>query len=390
MLDGLAGEGHDAHLLTYDYGADCADGVDCANADAPRAWTRHRSPSPRGLRPRTLRSGPSWSKLALDARMVAEARRLARALEPAVVIAHNVEAALVARAAGLDAVYYAHTRFDVELPTYRPRFGRALHPLGAALDRAAAGASRVVAITPSLAAHLEATLGRSVATLLPPWSLDGRRSTQERARDDAALPSGASPTMSDDVRDDAALPAAPSPTMSDDAAERSAARASLSLPRDRPVALYAGNLDGYQGWEHAGAAAARAGFTWLVATESDPTPLRAFPHVRARLATEADRRRAHAACDVALVPRRAPGGLPIKLLDALARDVPVVAMHRALAGLAPDGVEVCQGDDTAALADGLRRALARPPRGGRAWVARHLDARTFARRVEALGNAPAP
>jgi hypothetical protein len=51
------------------------------------------------------------------------------------------------------------------------------------------------------------------------------------------------------------------------------------------------------------------------------------------LCTEGDRRQAHAAADVALVPRAAAGGLPIKLLDALARRVPVLASAEACAGL---------------------------------------------------------
>ncbi len=60
---------------------------------------------------------------------------------------------------------------------------------------------------------------------------------------------------------------------------------------------------------------------------------------------------AHAASDVAWVPRRTEGGLPIKMLDAFARDLPVVAMRRATAGLPLRGVcRVVSDDDPGALA----------------------------------------
>jgi glycosyltransferase involved in cell wall biosynthesis len=81
--------------------------------------------------------------------------------------------------------------------------------------------------------------------------------------------------------------------------------------------------------------------------------------VFAPLASEHDRAVAHAAADVALVPRLASGGLPIKLLEALARDVPVVANRRALAGLPltprADLLAVVPDDSLEALADGMTR-----------------------------------
>ncbi|HJL02244.1 MAG TPA: glycosyltransferase [Polyangiaceae bacterium LLY-WYZ-15_(1-7)] len=324
MLDAL---GSGAHLLTYGWGA--------ADGRAPVGWTHHRL---RNVpRMQGLRSGPSLGKVLHDAQMIGRARALARGLAPDLVVAHNVEAALVARAAGLGPrVYYAHTRFDAELPTYAPSLP-GLGALGAALDRVACGADAVVAITPALAAHLGAE------ALLPPWPTDD-------------------------------VPIAPRPH---GAGPRSA----------RPAVLYAGNLDGYQGWEDAAEATRRAGLRFLVATASDPAPLARFPHAEVRpLATEADRRGAHAEADLVVVPRRAPGGLPIKLLDALARDVPVVATRRALAGLDPAGVRVAADDDPAALARSLREALAAPPRGGRAWVEGALHPARFREAMETLAQ----
>ena len=60
---------------------------------------------------------------------------------------------------------------------------------------------------------------------------------------------------------------------------------------------------------------------------------------------------AHAASDLAWVPRRTEGGLPVKMLDAFARDLPVVAMQRAIAGLPLQRVcRIVPDDDPSALA----------------------------------------
>jgi len=368
MVEALADAGHDTHLLTYAHGAlDPREGTRTgahrrARRDLHTRSDPHARTAPRGVThhrlvdfppTRSLRSGPSLSKIALDLQMILVARRLASRLRPDLVIAHGVEAAYVARSARLSSIartiYYAHTRFDAELPTYATKTKRTAAPLqtlGSLLD---AGASRLrtVAITPDLAAHLARRSSRRegrATPLLPPWSpLDPPRSD-----------------------------------------ERVAARASLALPLDAKVVLYAGNLDGYQGWEEAADAARRANATFLVATESDPAPLAPFPHLRVRLADEPDRRRAYAACDLAIVPRRAPGGLPIKLLDALARDVPVVAGPRALAGLDPRGVERADTDEAPALAVAIERALASAPRGGRAWIEDSLAPARFIAAVAEL------
>lgn len=351
MVEALADAGHDTHLLTY------AHGIADPHGERLHGVTHHRLAN---FPPtRSLRSGPSFAKVALDLQMVGGARRLAARLSPSLVIAHGVEAAHVARLACLSAIaptiYYAHTRFDAELPTYlrapssRSRSWRSttLETFGRALDRSACSLPSV-AITPDLAAHLHQTPAtrRSVDTLLPPWApLDPPRPE-----------------------------------------ERVDARDSLAIASDARVVLYAGNLDGYQGWEEAAEASRRTRTTFLVATESDPAPLAPFPHVHVRLADEHDRRRAYAACDLVVVPRRAPGGLPIKLLDALARDVPVVAGPRALAGLDPSGVERADTDEAPALAAAIERALTRRPRGGRAWIEDTLAPARFVASVAELAR----
>lgn len=319
MMRALHARGRDAELLVY------ADG----QSDADPEWVRRLGDWPEV---RSERSGPSLGKVALDLRMIAELRlRWQRDRRP--VVAHNVEAAVVARAAGVrPLIYVAHTRFDTELETYASdRVAGPLRRVGGVLDRIAAGVDAVGAVSPNLAAHLGGTY------LPSPWP------------------------------------------------ERPAAG---ELGR---WVLYGGNLDGYQGWEHVVDACALARLPLLVATESDPAPV--YEHARragleelelAPLRTDADRERAHARCFAVAVPRRSPGGLPMKMLDALARDRPVVAMERALAGLDPDGVVTVANDDPRAFAEGLELVRRVRPRGGRAWVRRECTGATFTAALESL------
>jgi glycosyltransferase involved in cell wall biosynthesis len=108
-------------------------------------------------------------------------------------------------------------------------------------------------------------------------------------------------------------------------------------------------LDAYQGWEDLVVALSLvsrsiAEARLLVATESSPIALMDLARQhgvasRVRVAPlhdELSRQRAHAAADLCLVPRRVEGGLPIKLLEALSRDVAIVAVPAALAGLPLD------------------------------------------------------
>lgn len=353
MADASANAGA-SHLLVYAEGAE--------DARAPR-FTLHRA-SMRGETPAvhrvssaaTLRSGPSPGKLVRDLGLVLAVRRLVARLRPDVVCAHHVEAcaaALVARVRPL--VFVAHTALAPELPTYlpdalRPLCTPALARAGDALDVALARrADAVMAVSPALATRLSRTTGVAVRPTAVPWEVPASIDDGERAR----------------------------------------ARTALGLgPRDE-VVLYAGNLDGYQGFACVLGAltrlsVSRPALRVVVATASDPGPLRgsvAAAGLAARthvvlLADESARRRVHAAADVAVVPRGADGGVPIKLLDALARGVTLVAQRRATAGLPVDRFAfVCGDDDEAALAGAIAQALAardgmaeRVMRGRR-WIA---------------------
>jgi glycosyltransferase involved in cell wall biosynthesis len=317
MLHASVQTGRPTHLLTYAH--------EGYPLEAP--YQIHRIPD--FPKVRSLRSGPSWGKLALDARCVLETRRLARRLEVEAIVAHHIEAALAALAAGVAPVYYvAHTSLARELPVYFPSLPEELVRLIAArfeglVRRRAAG---VAAVAPSLAR----ILGPEVRYLPVPWSPD------------VSAPPG-----------------------------RAESRARLGLAENAEVCLYAGNLDAYQGWERLIEALAilrrsHPSACLLLATEADPSPalrrarslgVSDAVHVR-HLDSERARAEAHAASDLSWVPRRTEGGLPIKMLDAFARSLPVVAMERATADM-PLG-EACvraRNDDAEALAAGARRVL---------------------------------
>jgi glycosyltransferase involved in cell wall biosynthesis len=221
----------------------------------------------------------------------------------------------------------AHTSLRAELPYYFPRaLAGACAAMGGRLDRYLCRRHRgALAISPLLARMLSEESGCAVHSISIPWQL----------------------------------------TAPATATERSAARHRLELSPERRVVLYAGNLDAYQGLEPLIESVARLAkvkpeLTWLIATMS---PTQAFAQrlaaagLRERVLFQAptnedERRMVYAAAELALVPRAAPGGLPVKLLDALSRNIPVVTTRTALAGHAlPSNavtlVEDCGGWDVA-------------------------------------------
>lgn len=332
--------------------------------------------APRALSPGALRSALSPAKPAADLALLAALVRAHRERPFDALLAHNAEAALVAllarRALGVPVVYVAHTLWRVELESYLPaRAGARLRAgaarLGAALDaHCAARADGVLALSAAaeraLAPHARGPLARVAPGLA------------------ADAPPG---------RDAIA-----------------AARARHGLT-DRPYAVYAGNLDGYQDLALLDEAAARLPSVCCVAVthDEDAARLRAlggapFRALRvARAATPDDARALVFGARLALLPRRHAGGFPIKLLGYLEAGLPVAAfatladtlVHGTSAWLLEDGAgadalagAIAALDRDAALrarlAAGARRALAEH----HAWPA--LAARTLAL-VHAAGAA---
>ena len=314
-------------------------------------------------RPLPVRSGPSVAKIEADLEVVRTLRSLQRSRRYKWVIAHHVEAAAATWVARVPrSLFIAHTTLGLELPSYAPPWmSRALRVAGDRLDRALLRASgAVAAVSPRLARRLTTLADREVPYVPVPWSC-------------------------------------PAPI---DAEERRAARASLRL--GGATVLYAGNLDGYQGWPGLVAAVARVRepVTLLVHTAADTTLLRKRAAqqglgLRLRVVAmtgEAGRREAAAAATVAVVPRQVEGGVPIKLLDALARGVPTVVTSRATGGLPVTGATQVVADDPTAMAAGVerlldganhRRALAA---AGRRYIAREHEAATVSRRIDAIST----
>lgn len=345
MVAALAGLGRSTALLTY------------ASGSGHETRFEHRVAAGR-MKPRSLRSGPSFEKIAADVELALALREQAK--DARVIVAHHVEAAAIAHALRLPRwIFVAHTTLGPELPTYLPRvMGPFASRAGRRLDRwLASVAPGVAAISTHVAKEIARSSGREALVLPTPMTRSTDRPRRENAR--------------------------------------------RALGIDGRVVLYAGNLDAYQGLPVLVDAIAELRATMpdaqmLVATESSPSELaRAFARrgVRAHfvpLATETDRANAHAAADVAVVTRGTPGGFPIKLLDAIAREVPIVAMRRALSGDDVPGVRVTH-DDSASLARGLRASLTASASELDSQVAlasRHLatrhDASSFAAALDAV------
>jgi hypothetical protein len=197
MVEATAKAGGEAHLLTYGRGA----------FERHANYALHRLPDLPGRE--AFRSGPSLRKVALDAALPFAIRRLHARLKPRAVVAHHVEAALGCIAAGVPFVFIAHTSLSAELPMYFPSaLAKAVARAGRALDGfIRRHAARTLAVSPSLASRLGMESAHAVGHAPIPWRVH--------------------------------TPFAPG--------ERAAARAQLRIDAGARVALYAGNLDAYQG-----------------------------------------------------------------------------------------------------------------------------------------------
>jgi glycosyltransferase involved in cell wall biosynthesis len=345
MCQGLARRGHDVCLLVH----------------AHRPFEVRADYRIRRLldvpRSRSLRSGPSARRVALDLQMTAAVRLLARRLRPDVVHLHNVEAAAAALIGPCrptaPCVYHAHNLMEHELPLFADgRWRDAARRFGAWLDR----------VLPALA-DLTLAVSRPTADRLVAAGADPRRLEVVEPGLDL-----------DDVGGE------PTPA-------ESIPRAAPDAPPTGTIRVgHLGNLDPYQGVPRLFEAAERlvAGGTrteLLFVTESDPRPVLAAAaeaRVTARAVAHGPIDGALAAlrtCACAAVCRNVPGGFPIKLPVLFGAGIPVAAVPSAVDGLGVEDAVIRAADDSAdALADAI--VLAAGPEGARRSEAGRLLAGT--------------
>ena len=330
-------------------------------------YGRAVGPAPEGLRllrvpatlsPRSTRAGPRWRKPLADAALLRLVVGATRRLRFDALLAHNAEAACVALAARaltrVPVVYVAHTLMQAELPSYAPgAFAAPLRGFGHRLDLA-------------LAARADAVLGLGRAGAA---GLGGARRL-------AVIPPGLEPAP------------APEPA----AIARACARHELA---PGGYALYAGNLDAYQQLELLDAAAERLPSLPLCAATHATAPLR-FRHLRVtRVADAAEARALLHGAAVAVTPRAAHGGFPIKLLNYMEAGRAIVARAGVVDTLRHDESAWLLPQDAgpAEFADALS-ALARDPAraaalgaGARAALLREHDWKALAARTLELVRA---
>lgn len=284
---------HEVHLVTYAHGLD---------GRTPFCFAHHRtSDFPRY---RSLRSGPAWQKPLLDIGLARTTLGLLARVRPHLIHAHHYEgltAALASRPA-VPVIYHAHTLLEPELPTY---FSNAIARAGATVSGLAADR-----ILPQMADHCIA-ISLYLREALVAHGIDPEKVTY--------VP----PALNRETHSD----------------ER-------SRPSDKATLVYLGNLDRYQGIESMLRCFARVRehhpeARLRIVTDSDPSRCMSLatslgiegglgvePHgdwdtVLPRLL----------AARVAMVPRRIPGGFPIKLINYLHAGVPVVASTHGSGGL---------------------------------------------------------
>lgn len=245
----------------------------------------------RALSPGTLRSGFQVGRSVADLGLLAALLGAQRRKPFDAVLAHNAEAGLVALAARalirLPVVYVAHTLWEQELPSYLPgRFEAPARQAGAALDRfLAARCDAVLVLSEAAGMRLGHGAHERVAHIAPGFETE------------------------------------PIPT--DGEIRESCARHGLTR---EGFVLYPGNLDGYQNLPLLDAAAQRFREGPVVAVTHDRRGPH-LPHLRILDTKLAEARALLFAARIVVVPRRALGGFPIKVLQAMEAARPLVALH---------------------------------------------------------------
>ncbi len=248
--------------------------------------------------PQGLRSRPHPKKAIADLALARHLLRSARREPFDAVVAHNAEATaaalLVRRFLDAPVVYLAHTLLCHELPTYgRASAARALASAGGKLERFLAGRADAVVTLCEAASAALAPFARGPVECIPPGLVPG-------------------------------------PEIGSDEQLGACKRHGLE---PGAFVLYAGNVDGYQDLATLDAAAARIPETRVVVATHDAEGAD-FAHLEVlEIANPREVRTLLHACGAAVLPRRLPGGFPIKLLNYLEAGRPVLAHAGVAAGL---------------------------------------------------------
>lgn len=337
--------GHEVHLLCYAHG----------NPPGDLPYSVHRAPD----RPvfRSERSGPAWQKPLLDVSCALEARRLIARIDPDIVHAHHYEAILASALADplgrVPRVFHLHALMGPELGLYLPR---GLESMGGAIGRLMDASGHLLADRTIAVSDTVAGLARGMAI--------------------------------GDLRMDVLHPPywTPPPV--------SAAR----TDREGILVVYTGNLDPYQGLDTlleamtilAGSEDVDIRLELITASDTE----RVSRRIRGMGLDRVVRTVSHGTfeeawerlcqADIAVVPRRSPGGAPIKLVNALAagvatlahRDIEPGLRHRQEAYLVDAGnpEEIGAGLIELAKDASLRKRLGSR---GREWVRRERSAGSY-------------
>lgn len=249
---------------------------------------------PAWLSPRRTRAGPAAAKPIADLALLDRVCRAHRRNPFTLCLGHNLEGGLLAIAlrglTGVPAIYVAHTLLGFELPTY---FG----------SRSGASTTRTLA---ALGASLDEQLARHVDAVLALSDI----SADTLASSARGLVARIAPSLE------------PRPAPSAQAVAQVCRRYGLE---PGGFALYAGNIDAYQGLDVLRQAARLAPTLPIVVATHSLThggfePLRVIETAepeQVRLLTYG--------CAAAVLPRSLPGGFPIKLLNYMEAARPIVA-----------------------------------------------------------------
>lgn len=273
----------DTHLICYHHGN---------RSDIPLPFSIHRiSNFPRF---KSERSGPALIKIPLDINFVHSLKKKIAVLQPNILHAHHYEALLVCKLADpqrkIPVIFHQHAAFGPELPTYSHRFfSSPLQHLGNYIDRTLPLlANRTIAVCQTNFEKLKKILPAEKATLLLPPAVDFPECCPR-------------------------------------------------ITNPKVTAVYMGNLDRYQNIDALLSATAQLkkkttnNFILQIITDSvapahmvqrvEKLPwLETHPHISFERAW-----RLLCQADFAIIPRKIPGGIPIKLVNALAAGVPVIA-----------------------------------------------------------------